>query len=79
MSGVYQILLDCFARNLQFWKCYSKILKVKYIFFIDNDVVAKINFIKIKNLAEKYRPFIDKTIHERRLEAEKLMRNLNFK
>lgn len=79
MSGIYQILFDCFARNLKFWKYYSKILKVEYIFFIDNGKVAKISFIKIINLAERYKSFINKSLHERRLAAEKLMRNINFK
>jgi hypothetical protein len=47
MAHIYQILFDYFARNLQFWKFYSNILKVRYIFFIKNKDVAKISFIKM--------------------------------
>jgi hypothetical protein len=54
MSLNYQNLFDYFARNLKFWRCYSKILKVKYIFFVDNEKVAKIGFVKMVNLAERY-------------------------
>ncbi|MDP3935175.1 MAG: hypothetical protein Q8Q46_03105 [Candidatus Giovannonibacteria bacterium] len=79
MSGIYQILFDCFARNLQFWKYYSKILSIEYIFFVDKRKVAKINFIKIINLATLYKLSIDKSLHEMRLEAEKLLRTLEFK
>src|SRR3989344_112310 len=43
-NAIYQILLDYLTRNSEFWKCYSKILKVKYIYFIDNKKVANIRF-----------------------------------
>lgn len=79
MSGIYQILLDCFVRNLEFWECYSKILKVKYIYFIDKEEVAKISFDKIISLAVQYQSSSGKSLHERRLKAEDLLRGLNFK
>lgn len=78
MEGIYQILFDCFARNLSFWKCYSKTLKVKYIFFIDNKKVARIRFIDIINLAVLYKSSLDKSLSGRRIKAEKLMRNIIF-
>ena len=78
MSGVYQILFDYLARNLEFWGCYSKILKVKYIYFIDNQKVAKISFDKIIHFTARYKSSSNKSLHERRLIAEKLLRNLSF-
>ncbi|MEK9173031.1 MAG: hypothetical protein AAB594_00460 [Patescibacteria group bacterium] len=78
MSGIYQILFDCLTRNLKFWGCYSKLLKVKYIFFVDNKKVGKISFNRIIDLAEKYKPSMSKSLHERRLMAEKLLRTLEF-
>ncbi len=79
MSGIHQILFDCFIRNLKFWKCYSKILKVKYILFVDDKKVARVNFSKVINLAKRCRPLADKSLHERRLGAEKLLTALEFK
>jgi len=78
MSGIYQILLDCLIRNLKFWECYSKIFKVKYIYFIDNQKVAKISFDKIIYLAKKYKFSLEKSLPERRLVAENLLKNLKF-
>ncbi|MCX6754026.1 MAG: hypothetical protein NTV03_03160 [Candidatus Nomurabacteria bacterium] len=78
-EGVYQILLDYLSRNLEFWECYSKTLKVKYIFFIDNQKVAQIRFNKIINLATKYELSADKPLHEKRLAAKNLLKNLKFK
>lgn len=78
MSGIYQILLDCLTRNFEFWRCYSKILKVKYIYFVDNQKVARISFDKIINLAIRYKSSSDLPLHERRLIAEDLLKNLKF-
>ena len=78
-SGIYQILFDYLARNLDFWKCYSSTLKVKYIYFIDNQKVAKISFDEIINLAKRYGLSSDKSLPEKRLAAENLLRNLQFK
>lgn len=79
MSGIYQILLDCLARNLEFWECYSKALKAKYIFLVDNRRVAKISFNKIIYLAGRYKSSSSKSLHERRLIAEGLLKDLKFK
>jgi hypothetical protein len=79
MSGMYQILFDCLARNLEFWDSYSNLLKVKYIFFVDNKKIGKISFSKILNLAEKYRPLLGASLIERRLGAEKFLKTLDFK
>ncbi|MDO8594196.1 MAG: hypothetical protein Q7R93_01635 [bacterium] len=78
MCGMYQILFDFLARNLEFWKCYSKMLRVKYIFLVDNGRVAKINFLKIINISRRYKTSADKSLEERRLIAEKLLKNLKF-
>lgn len=78
-EGVYQILLDYLSRNLEFWKCYSKKLKVEYIFFIDKEKVAQIRFNKIINFATRYKLSADKPLHEKRLVAKNLLKNLKFK
>ena len=78
MNGVYQILFDCIARNIKFWEHYSKLLNVKYIFFVDNQRVAKINFNKMITLSKRYRLSINKTLEERRTESEKLLGDLKF-
>ncbi len=79
-NGVYQILLDYLARNLEFWKQYSKILKVKYIYFVDNQKVAQIRFGKIINIATQYKlSSLDESLNERRLIAKNLLKNLKFK
>src|SRR3989338_6376611 len=78
-NAIYQILLDYLTRNSEFWKCYSKTLKVKYIYFVDNQKVAKISFDKIINLTTRYKLSSDKSLHERRLVAEDLLKTLKFK
>ena len=80
MSGIYQVLFDCLARNLRFWEFYSKMLRAKYIFLIDNGRVAKIRFNKIIDLAGCYKLSISgKSLRERRLIAEDLLNDLKFK
>lgn len=54
MKGIYQILFDYFARNLQFWDAYGKLLKMKYIFFIEKDTVKKVMWKKFLKLSIKY-------------------------
>ena len=49
------------------------------IVFVDNKKVGKILFKKIINLTKEYKPTSDKSLHERRVIAEKLLKNLNFK
>jgi hypothetical protein len=75
---IYQILFDCLVRNVDFWESYSKLLKVKYIFFVDDQRVAKISFSRILSLTEKYRPSLGKSLSERRMRAEELMVVLDF-
>ena len=79
MSGIYQILFDCLIRNLEFWECYSKILKVKYIYFVDSQKVARISFDKIISMATQYKLSSGKSLHEKRLIAEDLLKKLEFK
>jgi len=48
-------LCDYFARNPKFWPYYSKLLRVKYIFFIDRQKkVAKISFVRMLRLLRRY-------------------------
>ena len=79
MSGIYQILFDVISRNLEFWNSYSRLLKVKYVFFVDKGKVAQISFDKIIKLSAKYRHFFDKPLTERRMVAEKLIMDVQFK
>ncbi|OGY99277.1 MAG: hypothetical protein A2945_04875 [Candidatus Liptonbacteria bacterium RIFCSPLOWO2_01_FULL_52_25] len=79
MSGIYQILFDCLGRNLKFWECYSDLLRVKYVFFVDGNKVGKISFYKIINFAKRYKSSMDKSLHQRRTEAEKLAKGIKFK
>jgi|GEM_PF-710043 len=79
MRNIYQILLDYLARNLEFWGYYSRTLKVKHIFFVSDQGVAKISFNRIINLAAQYKPSQGKSLGERRTRAEKLLGNLRFK
>src|SRR3989344_6976433 len=75
-NGIYQILFDYLTRNLKFYACYSKTLKVKYIYFVNSQKkVAKISFDKIINLATRYNKLSSgKPLPERRLLAEDLLR-----
>jgi hypothetical protein len=80
MSDIYRNLFDYFARNVKFWTCYSKILKVKYIFFVKNGGVAKISFIRMVNLAVKYIPSVGKPLKQRKKATETLIDGrLNYK
>ena len=74
MGGISQILFDYFIRNIEFWNCYSEILKVKYIYFVDNKKVAKILFAKILVLAKLYKTRAStKKLEERRVIADELI------
>lgn len=79
MSGIYQILLDYLIRNLRFWESYSKILKVRYIYFVANGKVAKISFDNCIRLAAKYEPSLNQSLPKRRLVAEGLFKIIEFK
>lgn len=79
MGGIYQRILDYFARNLAFWAAYSRTLKVKYIFLVDKKKVAKIRFDQIIELAVSYKPALDKSLNEKRKKAEELLKNLSFR
>jgi hypothetical protein len=78
VSRIYQLLFDYFARNLKFWKCYSKTLNFKYLFFVDEGKVARIRFIKMLNLVKRYEPSFETTFKERQQLAAKLMDELTF-
>jgi hypothetical protein len=78
-ENIYQKLFDYFTQHLSFWESYFKTLNVKYLFFVNNQKVAKISFDKIINLATQYKSSSNKSLSERRLVAEKLLKNLKFK
>jgi hypothetical protein len=85
---IYQIIFDYFVRNLEFWPVYSKVLKVKYIYFVSNNKVGKIRFDQIIKKAILYRNKLinlgidiygRKDVETKRIEADKLMKDLKFK
>lgn len=98
MSGIYQILFDCFILNLHFWKQYSKLLRVEDVYFVKSQKeVAKISFNRIISLADEYKFQLDKYLRDegrvgniteihrrkikltiRRLEAQKLVKNIKY-
>ena len=56
MPRMVQCLCDYFARNPKFWPYYSKLLRVKYIFFVDRQKkVAKISFVRMLRLIKTHR------------------------
>ena len=66
MSGVYQILFDCFILNLNFWKRYKKLVKMKYIYFVNKKKgVGKIDFDKFIDLATGYKARLDKHLRNK--------------
>jgi len=82
--NIYQILFDYLERNITFYKNYSKILKVKYIYFVFNGKVGKINFGKILEKALQYKYQLNKLqdeikLNKKREIAIKLMANIKFK
>lgn len=51
---LFQILLDYLSRNVAFWEFYGKHFKMKYVFFVDNLEVKKIDWEKLIILSRKY-------------------------
>lgn len=78
MRDIHQILFDYIARNIPFWKFYSKSLKVRYIYFVDKNKVAKISFMRFIGLAEKYHSVLEKPIPIKRAKAAELLKNLHW-
>lgn len=76
MTRVYRNLFDYFARNVEFWKCYSRTLKVKFIFFVKDGKVAKVKFLKMVSLSERYDPSL--ADDDRTKVAAKLMKRFQF-
>jgi hypothetical protein len=70
-------LCDYFASNRKFWTCYSNLLRVKYIFFVDRKKkVAKIGFVRMVHLLRRYDTSLKRG--ERRELAQVLLK-LRFK
>lgn len=75
--NIYQLLFDYFGRNLIFWNHYSKDLRVKYIFFVQNGKIAKVLFSKFLDLGKTYKKKAErKSLAERRLLAEELTKKI---
>jgi hypothetical protein len=53
-NHVYQILLDYLARNLKFWDHYRKDLRLKYVFFLRRNLVARARFSDLLGVARRY-------------------------
>lgn len=79
IEGIHQILLDYLSRNVTFWQCYARELKVKYIFFVQHGKVARINFTKLVAIAKRYAPMADCPLPDKRARAKQLMSFIVFK
>ena len=84
LRNVHQILLDYFSRNIEFWRCYSRTLKVKYIFFVDNERVAKLRFETLIDVACEYKLEVGKAVRatpdaKRKIASNLLNGHLQFK
>ena len=82
--NIYQILFDYLVRDIIFYKAYSKILKVKYIYFVSDGCVAKISFKEILRRASWYKHQLNKLkegidLNQKRKIVNQLMGNLKFK
>ncbi len=74
---VFQILLDYLSRNIEFWIFYGNHFRMKYIFFISDSKVKKINWTKLIQIAAKYLDVQNQkklNLLERRVLAAKLMK-----
>ena len=84
LRNVYQLLLDYFSRNLNFWKSYAETLRVKYIFFVEDGRVAKMTFEDMVKIAAVYKDEICKIVKKtpeakRRIAGQLLADRLKFK
>jgi hypothetical protein len=53
-NHLYQILLDYLARNPKFWGHYQKDLRIKYVFFVRRNSVARVRFSDLIEVARTY-------------------------
>ncbi len=79
VAGIYQPLLDYLVRNAKFWECYSKVLRVKYVYFVVQHEVARIRFKALIGIAKLYAPAAKLPLREKRARAQKLLSCLVFK
>lgn len=74
---LYQALLDYLARNPAFWKHYSEDLCLKYIFFVQNNMVAKVRFSKLLDIATQYdKESEGKKLNGKRVVVDVLMKKI---
>ena len=72
--NIFQILFDYIARNPQFWKHYAEDVRMKYLFFVQNEQVTRVPFLRMLCLAEQYAERAKgKSLRERRAIAGTLM------
>lgn len=53
-NRLYQVLLDYLVRNPKFWKHYYKDLRLKYVFFVRRNSVARLRFRELLIAARAY-------------------------
>lgn len=76
---VYQMLFDCFARNPIFWNHYCKDLRLKYVYFVRSDKVARVKFAELLDIAVSYSEKANgKKLLERRAIANELMEKYKY-
>jgi hypothetical protein len=73
--NMYQIMFDYMSWNSEFWKHYGDDLRMKYIFFVQEERVTRISYTAFLQLANLYADRIDgKTpLPEKRRIAEELL------
>lgn len=72
--NIFQILFDYITRNPQFWKHYAEDVRMKYLFYVQNERVTRVPFLRMLLLAEQYAERAKgKSLPERRAIARTLM------
>lgn len=73
--NIFQLIFDYFSRNIKFWKCYGKILRMKYVFFVEKGKVTKISWDNLYKLGVRYKKLKapEQKLEQKRLIANKLM------
>lgn len=79
--NIYQLLFDYIGRNMDFWRSYGQILKMKYVFFVKEGKVIRLSWSQFLKASEVYVAKVNKLpnhdskmkLGERREIADKIM------
>ncbi|MFA5629332.1 MAG: hypothetical protein WC958_03655 [Dehalococcoidales bacterium] len=76
---LYQLIFDYLIRCPTFWRHYKEDLGMKYVYFVINGKVAKVDFGKLLDYSETYKKnTAEKTTEGKRAIAEDLMKNVKY-